>query len=81
MNTEQIELLSSLDPEGLSGTVQSVLFQKNIDKLDYTTTLEYLLSTIIREKAILGKEYQHIISWAKVKGLDVSEIPLMGEKE
>lgn len=79
MNTQQIELLSSFDPEALSGTVQSVLFHKDIDKLDYTTTLEYLLSNTLKEKIVLGKEYQNILKWIKEKGLDVNEIPMIGE--
>jgi len=80
MNTEQIEILSSFDPDGLNGTLQSVLFHKNVDKLDYTTTLEYLLSNTIREKAILSKEYQNILKWIQEKGLDVNEIPMIGNE-
>lgn len=76
MNTQQIELLSSFDPDGLNGTLQSILFHKDIDKLDYTTTLEYLLSNTLNEKAVLGKEYQNILKWIKEKGLDVNEIPI-----
>lgn len=74
MNTEQINFISSLDPEGINGTIQTVLFHKDLDKLDFTTTLQFLLDITVKEKAAIVKEQKKLIQFIKDKGLDISEV-------
>lgn len=47
--------LRMLDPEGLSGTIQSVLLDPNINQASYPEVLYYLLSKIIEEKGYLER--------------------------
>lgn len=74
MNTEQINFISNLDPEGINGTIQTVLFHKDLDKIDFTTTLQFLLDITVKEKAAIVKEQKKLIQFIKDKGLDISEV-------
>lgn len=47
--------LRMLDPEGLSGTIQSCLLDPNINQASYPEVLYYLLSKIIEEKGYLER--------------------------
>lgn len=74
MNTEQINFISNLGPEGINGTIQTVLFHKDLDKIDFTTTLQFLLDITVKEKAAIVKEQKKLIQFIKDKGLDISEV-------
>lgn len=47
--------LRMLDPEGLSGTIQSCLLDPNINQASYPEVLYYLLSKVLEEKSYLER--------------------------
>ena len=56
MNQIQIDFIKQLDPEGLNGTVASVLLRNDLNMCNYTKTLEFLLQTTIGERKMLIEE-------------------------
>lgn len=51
MKPYEIDKLRSLDPQGLNGTVASVLLDPNINQAHYAEVLYYLLAKTIEEKS------------------------------
>lgn len=47
--------LRMLDPEGMSGTISSVLLDPNINQASYPEVLYYLLSKVLDEKSYLER--------------------------
>lgn len=47
--------LKMLDPEGMSGTIQSTLMDPNINQASYPEVLYYLLSKTLDEKTYLER--------------------------
>lgn len=50
MTHEQIKFLKSLDIEGTSGTIQSILMRDDLRTISYTKTLEFLIKTLKLER-------------------------------
>lgn len=55
MKPQEINKLTTLDPTGCNGTVQSVLLDPNINQASYPEVLYYLLSKTIEEKGYLER--------------------------
>ncbi len=53
MTKDQIKQLQSLDPKGMDGTFQSILLQDNLHETPYVKVLEFLVSTLKKEKDFL----------------------------
>lgn len=73
MKQDQIEWLQRLDKDGTNGTVQTILLNPDLHKLDFNTTLKYLLETSLREKEAILKEHQSMWQYLKKHGLDTAE--------
>jgi len=56
MNQIQIDFIKQLDPEGLNGTVTSIMLRNDLNMCNYTKTLEFLLQTTIGERTMLIEE-------------------------
>lgn len=52
----QIDFIKQLDPEGLNGTIASVLLRNDLNMCNYTKTLEFLLQVTIGERTMLIEE-------------------------
>lgn len=76
MKQKEIEFLQKLDPDCLSGTIQAVLMDKNVDKMDFTTVLTHLLSLTIAEKQALLEENRKLSKVLKDHNLYRSELIL-----
>lgn len=55
MKPQEIQKLKQLDPQGLNGTLASVLLDPNINQASYSEVLYYLLSKTIEEKGYLER--------------------------
>jgi hypothetical protein len=55
MKPQEIEKIRQLDVQGMSGTVQSVLLNPNINQASYPEVLYYLISKTLEEKAYLER--------------------------
>lgn len=73
MKQDQIEWLQRLDKDGTNGTVQTILLNPDLHKLDFNKTLKYLLETSLREKEAILKEHQAMWQYLKKHGLDTAE--------
>ena len=73
MKQDQIEWLQRLDKDGTNGTVQTILLNPDLHKLDFLTVLKYLLETSLREKEAILKEHQRMWQYLKKHGLDTAE--------
>ena len=73
MKQDQIEWLQRLDTDGTNGTVQTILLNPDLHKLDFLTVLKYLLETTLREKEAVLKEHQCMWQYLKKHGLDTAE--------
>jgi len=56
MKKEQIEFLKSLDPDGIDGTIQSVLMREDLDQCPFENALMFLLKQTMAEKSFLIKQ-------------------------
>ena len=55
MKPQEIIKIRQLDPQGLNGTVQSVLLDPNINQAHYAEVLYYLLHKTLEEKSYLER--------------------------
>lgn len=55
MKPQEIQKLKQLDPQGLNGTLASVLLDPNINQASYPEVLYYLLSKVLEEKGYLER--------------------------
>lgn len=74
MKKDDIERLKALDPESQSGTIQSILMDKNIDKMQFSEAVYFLLKKSLDEKAQYAEENKKMCKILKDKGLYTSEI-------
>jgi hypothetical protein len=74
MNKEQIAFIRSLDKDNMNGTIQSLLHQKNIEEVQFTEALKFLLVNTLREKETLAKENRSMVKFLKGKGLYSMEV-------
>lgn len=69
MKPQEIQKLKMLDPQGLNGTVQSVLMDPNINQASYPEVLYYLLSKTIEEKGYLERASNAMTRVLQANGL------------
>lgn len=55
MKPQEIQKLKMLDPQGLNGTLASVLMDPNINQASYPEVLYYLLAKTLEEKSYLER--------------------------
>lgn len=53
MNRQQIDFLKALDPQGLDGTIQNILLQKELHSVPFEKVCMVLLTQFIKEKQSL----------------------------
>lgn len=55
MTEDQINFFKTLDPDGLDGTIQSVLLNENLKFANFEAILKMLICCILSEKRFLAK--------------------------
>jgi hypothetical protein len=82
MKEQEKEKLRQLDKEGLSGTIQSVLLDPNINQAHYADVLYYLLVKGIEEKSYFERVVNNMMRVLKAEGLhkDLNECLELEEK-
>lgn len=78
MTPTQIERLKLLDPDGVNGTIQSVLLRDDLHTQSSENTLYWLLKMTLLEKETLIKENRKYFKVLKKHNLMTNE--LMTEK-
>jgi hypothetical protein len=74
MNSQEIQYISQLDPDGMNGTIQSVLMNKDLKEASFTTVLRYLLERTLDEKAALQKLHDSFFKELQRNGLMTNEL-------
>lgn len=69
MKEQEKDKLRMLDPEGMSGTIQSCLMDPNINQAHYAEVLYYLLSKVLEEKGYLERASNAMTNVLKSKGM------------
>ena len=69
MNQIQVDFIKELDPEGMNGTVASVLLRNDLNMCNYTKTLEFLLQVTIGERKMLIEENMKLSKILKDRNL------------
>ena len=69
MNQIQIDFIKQLDPEGMNGTVASIMLRNDLNMCNYTKTLEFLLQTTIGERKMLIEENMKLSKILKDRNL------------
>ena len=80
MKEQEKQKLRQLDPEGLSGTIQSILLDPNINQAHYADVLYYLLHKTLDERAYYEKMYQKFFNVITSAGLMSNELLELEEK-
>ena len=63
--------IAGLDPQGVSGTVQSVLLDPNINQAHYADVLYYLLVKVLEERSYYERVTNKATNLLKGKGMMV----------
>lgn len=74
MNKLQIEKIQSLDPEGLSGTIQYVLLRDDLNVVQFSDAIWWLLNRTLEEKQAVMKENEKMRKILEANGLYTSEL-------
>lgn len=74
MNKDEIELIKKLDPDQVSGTIQSALLRDDLQKLVFKEVLYYLLKTTLTEKEFYMKDNEKLANILKKHKLYTTEI-------
>lgn len=69
MKDQEKAKISALDPQGLCGTVQSVLLNPNINQASYPEVLYYLLAKTLEEKNYLERVNNSMTNLLVSKGM------------
>lgn len=80
MKAQEIDKLKQLDPQGLNGTISSVLLDPNINQASYPDVLYYLLHKTLDERASYEKMYQKFFNVITSAGLMTNELLELEEK-
>ena len=70
MKPQEIEKIRQLDKDGMNGTVQSVLINRNINQASYPEVLYYLLNKSLEEKAYLERVNNAMTRVLQANGLN-----------
>lgn len=73
MNKQQIDFISSLDPEGQDGTVCQVMLQKNLNEVQFEKALVMLVRGLMQDKRSLHHENAAMSKFLKDRGLYCAE--------
>lgn len=73
MTPQQIEKLKVLDPDGNSGTIQSVLLRDDLNNVQFSEACYWLLKQTLQEKQSLQMENSKLANILKKNGLYTSE--------
>ena len=80
MKPQEIEKLKQLDVNGMTGTIQHLLMNPNINQMSYADTLYYLLHKTLDERAYYEKMYQKFFNVITSAGLMTNELLELEEK-
>lgn len=69
MNGNQIELLKKLDPNGLDGSIQSLLLRSDIATITFEKALSFLVQALMNDKTTLANENRKMSRILKEAGL------------
>ncbi len=69
MKPHEIDKIRQLDPQGLNGTVSSVLMDTNINQAHYAEVLYYLLHKTLEEKSYLERVNNKMTNVLKSAGM------------
>jgi len=69
MKPQEIQKLKQLDPQGLNGTLASVLLDPNINQAHYADVLYYLLAKTIEEKGYFERTTNNMMKVLKSHNL------------
>ena len=69
MKPQEIDKLKQLDPQGLNGTLTSVLLDPNINQAHYADVLYYLLAKSLEEKSYLERASNAMTNVLKSAGM------------
>ena len=78
MKPDQISWVKNLDPQGLDGTIQGLLFEPNLDRIPFEVFLKALVIRIKADKEAALQDNKKLVSVLKRHGLYTSEI-VIGE--
>ena len=79
MNQIQIDFIKQLDPEGLNGTVASIMLRDDLNMCNYTKTLEHLLQTTIGERNFYEEENKRFAKILKENNLYTNQTVIGGK--
>jgi len=74
MNTQEINKLSQLDPQGEWGTLQSVLLNPQLREASYTNVLLHLLTKCSEERKYLEKQNLVLFKELEKNGLITNQL-------
>lgn len=69
MNTSQVESLKKLDPDGLDGSIQSLLLRPDIATIPFENALKFLVQALMNDKLTLQTEGRKMSSTLKENSL------------
>jgi hypothetical protein len=67
MNKAQSDFVLSLDPEGLDGTIQSMIMCQNLQEVSFEQFMKVLVRRVLAEKQFLVQD--NVRAWRKVNEL------------
>lgn len=70
MKEQEKQMIRNLDPEGLSGTIQSVLMDPKINEAAYHSVLYHLLAKTIEEKSYFERTTNNMMKVMLDKALN-----------
>lgn len=65
MNKEQIDFIRSLDPDGIDGTIQIFLMQKNLNEIPFEAVAKEIMKNLVNEKRFLMIQNTQLSSMVK----------------
>lgn len=79
MNKDEINLIKKLDPEGINGTIQSLLLRDDLNTVVFKEALVYLLRNTLNERQAYMDENKKLTEILKKHNLYTTE-NLFGDK-
>lgn len=73
MKPDQINWVKNLDPQGLDGTIQGLLFEPNLDRIPFEAFLKALVIRLKADKEAALQDNKKLANVLKKHGLYTSE--------
>lgn len=73
MNQSDMDWIKNLDPQGMNGTIQSLLFREDLQSCSMTDCLKWLVRHSLDEKQTLEEENKKMANVLRQHGLYTSE--------